>query len=339
MAKILLFSEGKNLFSKSGVGKALEHQKKALGLNGVEYTLDPDDEYDIAHINTIGLASWRVLRSAKKKKKPVVYHTHTTSEDFRGSIKFSNQLSVIIKFWAKKLYNSADYLISPTNYTKNLISSKYVNNKEIRVISNGVDIKRFSKNEELGRKFREKFGYSDEDIVIISAGLPFQRKGVLDLVEIAKENPEYKFIWFGASSIKNILPKKVKNIIENPPKNVIFPGFVDEEILLGAYSSANLFFFPTYEENEGIVVLEALSMKLPALLRDIPVYEDWLKNKKTCFKGSNNAEFTKHIEYIINNNTSGVTEDAYELARERELSKIGMKYKEYYDYILSKKEN
>ena len=305
----------------------------------MEYTLNPNDEYDIAHINTIGIASWKVLKNAKKRKKPVVYHTHTTCEDFRGSIKFSNQLSFIIKFWAKKLYNSADYLISPTNYTKNLISSKYAADKEIRVISNGVDMKLFSKNKELGEKFREKFGYSSEDTVIMSAGLPFQRKGVLDLVEIAKENPKYKFIWFGASSIKNILPKKVKNIIENPPENVIFPGFVDEEVLLGAYSSANLFFFPTYEENEGIVVLEALSMKLPALLRDIPVYADWLKNNKTCFKGNNNSEFKESIEYIINNNTSNITEEAYEVAKERELSRIGIKYKEYYDYILSKNQN
>jgi 1,2-diacylglycerol-3-alpha-glucose alpha-1,2-glucosyltransferase len=170
----------------------------------------------------------------------------------------------------------------------------------------------------------------------MSAGLPFQRKGLLDLTEIARENPEYKFIWFGASSIKNILPRKVKKVIENPPKNLIFPGFVEEEILLGAYSSANLFFFPTYEENEGIVVLEALAMKLPALLRDIPVYKNWLENRKTCFKGNNNTEFTENIKYIINNNTSEITEEAYKVAEERELSKIGMKYKEYYDYILSK---
>ena len=108
---------------------------------------------------------------------------------------------------------------------------------------------------------------------------------------------------------------------------------------LGLTARQICFFFPTYEENEGIVVLEALSMKLPALLRDIPVYEGWLNNKKTCFKGSNNTEFTEHIEYIINNNTSEVTEDSYEVAKERELSKIGMKYKEYYDYILSKEEN
>ena len=101
--KILLYSEGKNLFSKSGVGKALEHQKRALGLNGIEYTQDPNDSCDIVHINTIGISSWKVLKKAKKKKIPVIYHTHTTSEDFRGSVKFSNQLSYIIKIWAKKL--------------------------------------------------------------------------------------------------------------------------------------------------------------------------------------------------------------------------------------------
>ena len=106
--RVLLFSEGKNTFSKSGVGQALNHQKEALGENNVEFTLDPKDDYDIVHINTIGIQSWRMLKKAKKAKKPVVYHTHTTYEDFRGSVKFSNQLAPIIKFWVKKLYNNAD---------------------------------------------------------------------------------------------------------------------------------------------------------------------------------------------------------------------------------------
>lgn len=276
------------------------------------------------------------MKRAKKKNKPIIYHTHTTSEDFRGSVKFSNQLSHIIKLWAKKLYNSADYLISPTNYTKNLISEKYVKNKEIRVISNGVDLDLFAKNSGLGTHFREKFNYDKDDIVIMSAGLPFQRKGVMDLVEIAKEYPDYKFIWFGASSIKKLLPKKMRKIIEQPPGNLIFPGFVDEEILLGAYSSSNLFFFPTYEENEGIVILEALSMKIPVLIRDIPVYEDWLTDRKTCFKGKDNNSFKENIEFIINNNTSQITEEGHKVLYERTLAEVGKKYKEYYEYILKK---
>ena len=144
--KVLLFSEGKNTFSRSGVGQALNHQVEALGANNVDFTLEPEDDYDLVHINTIGLKSWQVLKNAKKKGKPVIYHTHTTYEDFKGSVKFSNQLAPLIKFWAKKLYNSADYLISPTEYTKNLIKEKYLTSpKEIRVISNGVNTQNFSK--------------------------------------------------------------------------------------------------------------------------------------------------------------------------------------------------
>ena len=84
--KVLLFSEAKNTFSRSGVGQALNHQKEALGVNNVEYTLDPTDNYDIIHINTIGLKSWKALKKAKKQGKPVIYHTHTTYEDFKNSI-------------------------------------------------------------------------------------------------------------------------------------------------------------------------------------------------------------------------------------------------------------
>lgn len=251
-------------------------------------------------------------------------------------MKFSNQLAYIIKIWAKKLYSSADYLISPTNYTRNLISEKYVNNKEIRVISNGVDLEVFTKNISLAEKFRKEFKLERHEKVIMTAGLPFERKGILDLAKIAKEMPEYKFFWFGASSIKKILPKKIRKVIENPPKNLIFPGFVDEDLLLGAYSSADLFFFPTYEENEGIVILEALAMNLPVLIRDIPVYEDWLTDEVNCFKGNDNDEFKKKIKEISENKNLNILVNAHKVANERKISAVGEKYKEYYEYILKK---
>ena len=38
-------------------------------------------------------------------------------------------------------------------------------------------------------------------------------------------------------------------------------------------SGANAFFFPSYEETEGIVVLEAFASHQHVVLRDIPVYE------------------------------------------------------------------
>ena len=335
--KVLLFSEGTNTFSRSCVGQALNHQVEALGANNVDFTLEPEDDYDLVHINTIGLKSWQVLKNAKKKGKPVIYHTHTTYEDFKGSVKFSNQLAPLIKFWAKKLYNSADYLISPTEYTKNLIKEKYLTSpKEIRVISNGVDTQNFSKREELEKRFREE--YKIDKPFIITAGLPFERKGIMDFVKIVEKCKDYQFFWFGSSSIKPMLPKKIQNIIENPPKNLIFPGFVDKEILIGAFSGAKVFLFMTYEENEGIVVLEALSSKLPVVVRDIPVYENWLEDGKNCFKARNNEEFYEKIVNIKEDkveNLNEIVENAYKLAEERDLKNIGKKYRDYYEYILN----
>ncbi len=277
-----------------------------------------------------------MLKKAKKAKKPVVYHTHTTYEDFRGSVKFSNQLAPIIKFWVKKLYNSADYLISPTEYTKKLIEKKYLKSpKEIRVISNGVSNKKFSEKDQLKDKFLKE--YKINKPLIITAGLPFERKGIKDFVKIVEKCPDYQFLWFGSSSIKSMLPKKIQKIIDSPPKNLIFPGYVDKDILIGAFGAAKTFLFMTYEENEGIVVLEALSSKLPLVVRDIPVYDNWLSDGKNCFKAKDNEEFYKKMVSIVNEKVTNIDEiiqNAYDIALERDLVKIGEKYKKYYEDIL-----
>ncbi len=38
--KILLYFEGQNVIGKSGIGRALSHQKRALSSIGIDYTLD-----------------------------------------------------------------------------------------------------------------------------------------------------------------------------------------------------------------------------------------------------------------------------------------------------------
>ena len=160
----------------------------------------------------------------------------------------------------------------------------------------------------------------------------------MDFVKIVEKCKDYQFFWFGSSSIKPMLPKKIQKIIENPPKNLIFPGYVDKEILIGAFSGAEAFLFMTYEENEGIVILEALSAKLPIVVRDIPVYENWLQDGKNCFKAKNNDEFYEKIINIIENkveNLDEIVKDAYRLAEERDLKNVGKKYKDYYEYILN----
>lgn len=50
--KVLLYSENLKQINKSGLGKAIQHQKEALFLNNIEYTTDINDTFDVLHINT-----------------------------------------------------------------------------------------------------------------------------------------------------------------------------------------------------------------------------------------------------------------------------------------------
>ena len=52
--KIKKYFGQEDSIKKSGIGRAFIHQKKALELNDVLYTVDKADlDYDILHINTV----------------------------------------------------------------------------------------------------------------------------------------------------------------------------------------------------------------------------------------------------------------------------------------------
>ena len=65
--KVLLYTENEKMVGKSGLGKAIKHQMKALELTGIDYTTDPKDNYDILHINTYFPASYLMAKKAKKE--------------------------------------------------------------------------------------------------------------------------------------------------------------------------------------------------------------------------------------------------------------------------------
>ena len=140
--KVLLHSDKMKQIEKSGVGRAIKHQMKALELNNVEYTLDPKDDYDIIHINTIFPESYLIGKKAKRMGKKVIFHAHSTEEDFKNSFILSNQVAPAFKVWLKKVYSSADLVLTPTPYSKKLLEN-YNLGKPIVDISNGIELEFF----------------------------------------------------------------------------------------------------------------------------------------------------------------------------------------------------
>ncbi|MGM0215663.1 glycosyltransferase [Enterococcus sp. AZ109] len=336
---VLLYFEGQSIIGKSGIGRALAHQKRALSSIGVQYTLDAtSNDYDILHVNTYGPNSARMVAKAKSLGKKVIYHAHSTEEDFRNSFIGSNKLAPLVKKWLVHLYSQADFLITPTPYSRDLLKG-YGLTQPIAAISNGIDLQRYYPNQEKEVAFRKYFSLSPDQKVIISVGLFFERKGLIDFVEIAKKMPDYKFIWFGNVPLYSI-PRKIRNIVkEDHPANVIFPGYIKGEVIEGAYSAAHLFFFPSYEETEGIVVLEALASRQNVLLREIPVYRGWMFDHYNCYMGNSNQEFISLIEQITNKQLPNVTAAGFKTAQEKSITEIGRELKVVYQAVLDEPYN
>ena len=325
--KVLLYTELKDTLKNSGLGKAIRHQEQALKENGIKYTFDKNDDFDIVHINFYGLGSYFMAKKAHKKGKKVVYHAHSTEEDFRNSFIFSNQISPLFKKWITKCYKLGDVIITPTPYSKMLLEGYGL--KNIYAISNGVDTEFFKKDVELGKTFRKKYHFSDDEKVIVGIGLFLERKGILDFIELAKRMPEYKFIWFGYTQ-PSLIPKKIKKALKNIPKNMILAGHVDAKMIKAALSGANLYIFPTFEETEGIPALEAAACEQKAILRDIPVFHGWMKNGKNVYLAKNIEDFEKKIKKILNGDLPDLTKEARKMALEKDIRKTGKELIEIY---------
>lgn len=246
---------------------------------------------------------------------------------------FSNTFAGLYKKWLVYLYNTADVIITPTPYSKSLLES-YDLNKEIYAISNGVDVEQFNPTSEQINEFIQKFNISANDKLVISVGWLFERKGFDTFVEVAREMPNIKFMWFGDVKLSNPT-SKIKKLLKELPENVILPGYVSGDVIKGAYGRADVFFFPSREETEGIVVLEALACKTQILLRDIPAFDPWMIDQVNCYKGKTNEEFISLIQKIINKELPSTIDEGYKVAKERDLILIGQQLKEVYEKVES----
>lgn len=330
--KVLLYFEGEDLIKISGIGRACEHQRKALESQGIAWTDDPFDDYDILHINTYSANSEAVIHSARTHNRPVIYHAHSTEEDFRNSFILSNQIAPLYKTRLVSLYNKADAIITPTPYSKKLLQN-YGITLPIYPISNGIELARYEPDIEKIRAFRKYFSLKENDKVVMGVGLLFKRKGLLDFIEAARRLPQYKFIWFGDVN-HLVVTHDILEAIDEAPENCLFPGYVKGPIIEGAYSNAQCFFFPSYEETEGIVVLEALASRCPMVVRNIGAYDPWLKNGRNCYMGSTMNDFVTMIQGVVEKTLPDLTEAGYETAKERSLPEIGKQLKAVYESVL-----
>lgn len=333
--KVLIYFQDADTIKNSGIGRAMSHQLAACKYAGIETTTDKKGDYDVAHINTYWAKSHHALHLARKKGVPVIVHGHSTYEDFRNSFKCWKLIAPIYNHQLKYMYSRADLVIAPTTYAKKLIEN-YGYAKKVIAISNGIDIDSYAPNPEAVKAFREKFGLGENEPFVMGVGFPFERKGIIDFFEVARRFPDVKFFWFGHLQ-RVLMNEKVARAIRHKPDNAIMAGYCKGDLIRGAYQSATCLFFPSYEETEGIVVLEALASRCPLVVRDIGVYDGWVKDGVNGHRCKNNDEFASVLTRLLEKGEDPkLLDEGYRVAKERDLPEIGKQLEEAYKGLLKR---
>lgn len=321
--RVHLYTGSLRLVEKSGVGQAVHHQNAMLEAAGVEVVTSWKQPADVVHINTVLPDAPLAALRAKLRGEAVVYYGHSTMQDFRNSFVGSNALAPLFRRWICFCYNRGDIVVTPTNYSKQLLDG-YGLKRQVVPLSNGVDTAFFAPNAAAGQRFRAAYGFAASDKVVISVGHTIGRKGILDFIATAKALPQYRFVWFGYTA-PALVPEEIRTAMDSAPQNLLFAGYVDQAALRDAYCGADAFAFCSHEETEGIVVLEALACGVPTLVRDIPVYADWLQDGQNAYKASDCAGFVRRLDGMLTGSLPSLADAGRTLAESRNIAAMGQK--------------
>ena len=298
--KICLYLEfyhafGGRLYKNIGTGllSSYRNQKEVLVKSGIEVVESWDASCDILQINTPWINSLRLIRKARRLGMPVAIWSHVTAEDAREVFWPNKFLYPFIKRYLKYAYGRADVVFCPSEYTKSLLVGYGLSPDKMIAVSNGVDVRVFKKDDAKRQAARTK--YDLKGMVIGTVGLAIPRKGIDTFLALARAFPQYNFVWFGkiySSLMSKPLPK-------NLPPNVLFAGYVDD--IVAAFNALDIYIFLSREENQCMTNLEAASVGLPIMLRELPAYRDYFTDRRECLMAHNEQECRDKLEELINN--------------------------------------
>ena len=207
------------------------------------YRIFKENNYKIVHSHINALSVFP-LRIAKKAKIPVrIAHSHSTSNKKEWK---KNILKIILRPLSK-LY--ANNYFACTEYAgKWLFGKKVVERKELNVINNAIDLKKFEFNENTRKALREELGIKEDTLIIGHVGRFMKQKNHEFLIEVFnevyKKNQNTLLILIGQGPLLSEIKQKAINL--NIEDKIKFIGQVTN--VEKYYNIMDVFLFPSIYE-------------------------------------------------------------------------------------------
>ncbi len=222
----------------------------------------------------------------------------------------------------KRIFTKADSITAISTYLANW--AKEVRTKETAVIPNGVDVEKFkNQNSKIKtEEIREKLGFSENDVVLVTASRLVEKNAVDVIVDSLQYLPEnVKLLICGTGPLEKNLKRKVQSLkLED---RVVFGGFVTHDDLPKYLAASDIFIRPSRSEGMGNSFIEAMAAGLPVIATPVGGIPDFLKDGETGLfcEVDNPKSVAQKVEKLIKDresrdyivaNASGMVKEKYD---------------------------
>jgi glycosyltransferase involved in cell wall biosynthesis len=172
-------------------------------------------------------------------------------------------------FYGHRILRDADKAIAVSKAEVEHYRQMGVEAERIVIMPNAINIESFRDTPELGQ-FKSKYQISGKYMVLF-LGRIHKQKGIDFLIRafsrLAKEIGDAALVIIGPDCGYEKETRILANTL-NLRNKVIFPGWMDEEDKLSAYTDADVVVYPSIFENYGLVPLEAIMCGTPVIVAD-----------------------------------------------------------------------
>jgi glycosyltransferase involved in cell wall biosynthesis len=274
----------------------------------------PNIDVDVTHVNLPLTPNFAVPPNFGKATICTVHSTWKgEAEAIRGepfsrlnaNEKFMVSFNWFLKIFEEKMLERAKKIIAVSHFTKKELTQYYqIPESKIRVIHNGVDTKKFQPTQDK-RKIKSELGFNPDDLLILSVGRLYARKGLFTLIDsmspIMKRFKNAKFVVSGKGQ-----SDEMHKLISHAEKvgvkdNLIFTGYYPDKKLPKLYQAADVFAFSTFYEHHPFAVLEALASGLPVVTTWVGGIPETIESGKNGFlvEPFNVKQFSDRILFLL----------------------------------------
>lgn len=242
---------------------------------------------------------------SRKTKAPIVHTYHTMYEDYVGYvIPFERLGKWVVKFLSNKLLNKVSIVVAPTRKVENMLKD-YGLKQEMHVVPTGISLDKHKEEMDSEERLerRRALGIADDEFVLISLGRLGNEKNTEELISffahIQKNHNKTRMLIVGDGPNRANLEKMAAEL--GLGDKIIFTGMVDPSEVQKYYKLGDLYVSASTSETQGLTYAEAAANQLPLLCREDPVLKDVIVSGQNGYEYTNEDEFEKSLEFIMNN--------------------------------------